>query len=64
MDPAILATLRILESAAKVSSIKRVVITSSMATLLSWEYIISDDVTTVFTGKSLLSVRRSMMKLN
>jgi hypothetical protein len=35
-----------------------------MATLLSWEYIISDDVTTVFTGKSLLSVRRSMMKLN
>ncbi|KAF4471805.1 NAD dependent epimerase dehydratase [Fusarium albosuccineum] len=38
-----MATVGILKSAAKVPSIKRVVITSSMATLLSWDYIISDD---------------------
>lgn len=51
IDPAIKATLGILQSAAKVPSIKRVVITSSIATLLTWEYIISDDMTKVFTGK-------------
>ncbi|KAH7118358.1 hypothetical protein EDB81DRAFT_848094 [Dactylonectria macrodidyma] len=49
IDPAIMATVGILKSAAKVSSIKRVVITSSIATLLMWDYIISDDVTKVFT---------------
>ncbi|KAH8658986.1 hypothetical protein BGZ61DRAFT_567156 [Ilyonectria robusta] len=51
IDPAIKATLGILQSAAKVPSIKRVVITSSIATLLTWEYIISDDMTKVFTAQ-------------
>lgn len=56
IDPAIKATLGILESAAKVPSIKRVVITSSIATLLTWEYIISDDMTKVFTGKYMARI--------
>ncbi|KAF6787091.1 3-beta hydroxysteroid dehydrogenase [Colletotrichum sojae] len=51
VDPAIVATTRVLESALNASSIKRVVITSSIATLLSWEYVISDDVTKVFTAR-------------
>ncbi|WQF78909.1 Putative NAD-dependent epimerase/dehydratase, NAD(P)-binding domain superfamily [Colletotrichum destructivum] len=51
IDPAIVATLRVLESAANVPSIKRVVITSSVAALLSWEYVMSHDVTTTFTAR-------------
>ncbi|GKT43632.1 putative uncharacterized oxidoreductase [Colletotrichum spaethianum] len=51
VEPAITATLRVLESAIKVPSVKRVVITSSIAALLSWEYINSDDVTKVFTAR-------------
>jgi nucleoside-diphosphate-sugar epimerase len=50
IDPAINATIGVLKSAKKVSSIKRVVITSSVAALLSWEFIISSDYTTVLTG--------------
>ncbi|GKT56075.1 3-beta hydroxysteroid dehydrogenase [Colletotrichum tofieldiae] len=46
-----MATLRVLESATKVPSIKRVIITSSIATLLSWEYVVSDDVAKVFTAR-------------
>ncbi|KAH7390203.1 hypothetical protein BKA64DRAFT_645125 [Cadophora sp. MPI-SDFR-AT-0126] len=51
IDPAIIATVGILRSAAKTPSVKRVVITSSIATILTWEYIISDDYTKVFTVK-------------
>ncbi|KAH6714078.1 hypothetical protein BKA61DRAFT_735620 [Leptodontidium sp. MPI-SDFR-AT-0119] len=49
IDPAIDATVGILKSAAKAKSVRRVVITSSMATLLTMEYIMSDDLTKVFT---------------
>ncbi|KZL78347.1 nad dependent epimerase dehydratase [Colletotrichum incanum] len=51
VEPAIMATLRVLESATKVPCVKRIVITSSIATLLSWEYILSDDVVKVFTAR-------------
>ena len=50
IDPAIDATVGILKSAAKAKSVRRVVITSSMATLLTMEYIMSDDFTKVFTS--------------
>ncbi|KAF5010721.1 hypothetical protein FDECE_3132 [Fusarium decemcellulare] len=46
-----MTTVSILKSAAKVPSIKRVVITSSMGTLLSWDYIISDERDKVFTAR-------------
>ncbi|KAM0321920.1 hypothetical protein ACHAQA_009817 [Verticillium albo-atrum] len=49
IEPAVNATVGILESALKVPSIKRVVITSSIAALLTWEYITSPDMTRVFT---------------
>lgn len=55
IDPAINVTIEILKSAARTPSIRRVVITSSMATLLTWEYVISDDLTKVFTCKCTLS---------
>ncbi|KAH6999342.1 hypothetical protein EDB80DRAFT_883696 [Ilyonectria destructans] len=50
IDPAVIATVNILKSAAKVPSIKRVIITSSIATMLTWDYIVSDDITKVFTS--------------
>ncbi|UPL02076.1 hypothetical protein LCI18_013010 [Fusarium solani-melongenae] len=46
-----MATVGILKSAAQVQSIKRVVITSSMATMLTWQYIVSDDTTRIFTPR-------------
>ncbi|EEU34487.1 uncharacterized protein NECHADRAFT_102239 [Fusarium vanettenii 77-13-4] len=49
IEPAINATVGILKSAVKVPSIRRVVITSSIAALLTWEYITSPDTTRVFT---------------
>ncbi|PVH79994.1 NAD(P)-binding protein [Cadophora sp. DSE1049] len=51
IDPAVDVTVGILKSTAKAPSIKRVVITSSIATILTWEYIISDDYTKVFITK-------------
>lgn len=53
IDPAVQATTNVLESAAKVPSIRRVVITSSIATLITMEYLMSDDFTKVFTGKMM-----------
>ncbi|KAH7363187.1 hypothetical protein B0T11DRAFT_353295 [Plectosphaerella cucumerina] len=53
IDPAINATVGVLKSAKKVPSIKRVVITSSVAVLLSWDFIISSDYTTVLTAKDV-----------
>ncbi|RAQ99731.1 Cytochrome P450 [Stemphylium lycopersici] len=50
IDPAVQATIGIMRSAAKVPSVKRVVITSSMATLLPMEYVLSDDTEKVFTA--------------
>ncbi|OAL45527.1 NAD(P)-binding protein [Pyrenochaeta sp. DS3sAY3a] len=50
IDPAIQATMGILRSAAKSPSVKRIVITSSMATLLTMEYVMSDDYERVFTA--------------
>ncbi|KAH7033995.1 hypothetical protein B0J12DRAFT_744734 [Macrophomina phaseolina] len=49
IDPAIMATVGILSAAAKVPSIKRVVITSSIATMLTTEYLRSGDTERVFT---------------
>ncbi|CAN9466381.1 unnamed protein product [Alternaria alternata] len=48
INPAIKATVGILRSAAKVPSIRRVVVTSSMATLLTMEYVMSEDCKRVF----------------
>ncbi|KAH6724415.1 hypothetical protein BKA61DRAFT_665110 [Leptodontidium sp. MPI-SDFR-AT-0119] len=53
IDPAVDATVGILKSAAKTPSVKRIVITSSIATILTWEYIISDDYTKEFTAKDI-----------
>ncbi|KAH9211368.1 hypothetical protein DL95DRAFT_511208 [Leptodontidium sp. 2 PMI_412] len=53
IDPAVDATVGILKSAAKTPSVKRIVITSSIATILTWEYIISDDYTKEFTAKDV-----------
>ncbi|CAN9393685.1 unnamed protein product [Alternaria alternata] len=50
INPAIKATVGILRSAAKVPSIRRVVVTSSMATLLTMEYVMSEDCKRVFTA--------------
>ncbi|UPL02810.1 hypothetical protein LCI18_013744 [Fusarium solani-melongenae] len=49
IDPAINATVGILKAAKEVSTIKRVVITSSIACLLTWDYLVSSDTTKVFT---------------
>ncbi|KAH6689732.1 hypothetical protein F5X68DRAFT_150824 [Plectosphaerella plurivora] len=51
IEPAINATLEVLKSAIKVPSIKKVVITSSVAVLLTWDFIVSSDYTTVLTAK-------------
>ncbi|KFA55424.1 hypothetical protein S40293_09834 [Stachybotrys chartarum IBT 40293] len=51
IDPAVTATLNVLRSAKQVHSIKRIVVTSSIATLLSWEYIVSNDLSKVFTAQ-------------
>ncbi|KAL1793839.1 hypothetical protein ACET3X_007260 [Alternaria dauci] len=50
IDPAIGSTSSILRSAAKTPSVRRIVFTSSVAPLLSLEYIMSDDFTKVFTA--------------
>ncbi|KAG9258099.1 uncharacterized protein F5Z01DRAFT_670749 [Emericellopsis atlantica] len=50
VDPAVNATVGVLKSATKVPTIKRVVITSSIAVLLTWEYVISSDTEKVFTA--------------
>ncbi|EXA31060.1 hypothetical protein BFJ63_vAg16608 [Fusarium oxysporum f. sp. narcissi] len=49
IEPAVNATLGILKAAKKVSKIKRVVITSSIASLITWDYLVSSDITKVFT---------------
>ncbi|ENH73594.1 hypothetical protein FOC1_g10002844 [Fusarium oxysporum f. sp. cubense race 1] len=49
IEPAVNATLGILKAAKKVSTIKRVVVTSSIASLITWDYLISSDTTKVFT---------------
>ncbi|KAI8941571.1 hypothetical protein NX059_002786 [Plenodomus lindquistii] len=49
IDPAVNATTGMLKSAAKAQSVKRVVITSSVATLVTLEYLMSDDHAKVFT---------------
>ncbi|KAF2847930.1 NAD(P)-binding protein [Plenodomus tracheiphilus IPT5] len=51
IDPAVLATTSLLKSTAKAPQIKRVVVTSSMAAILSMEYTRSADVTKVFTAR-------------
>ncbi|KAH6628995.1 hypothetical protein C7974DRAFT_471887 [Boeremia exigua] len=51
IDPAIDSTTGILKSAAKTPSVRRVVFTSSIAPLLSVEYIMSDDLSKVFTAQ-------------
>ncbi|POS71251.1 hypothetical protein DHEL01_v210358 [Diaporthe helianthi] len=50
IDPAINATLRVLESAKNVPTIKRIVITASIGTILKWDWISSNDRTRVFTA--------------
>ncbi|KIL87019.1 hypothetical protein FAVG1_09573 [Fusarium avenaceum] len=55
IDPAVNATVNILKAAKEVSTIKRVVITSSIATLITWDYIISSDTTKVFTARDALT---------
>ncbi|EMT70497.1 hypothetical protein FOC4_g10008958 [Fusarium odoratissimum] len=49
IEPAVKATLGILKAAKKVPTIKRVVITSSIASLITWDYLVSSDTTKVFT---------------
>ncbi|KAF5686290.1 hypothetical protein FCIRC_3008 [Fusarium circinatum] len=49
IEPAVNATLGILKAAKKVATIKRVVITSSIASLITWDYLVSSDTTKVFT---------------
>lgn len=51
IEPAVNATLGILKAAKKVATIRRVVITSSIASLITWDYLVSSDITKVFTGK-------------
>ncbi|KAJ4989203.1 NAD-binding rossmann-fold containing protein [Stagonosporopsis vannaccii] len=53
IDPAVNATVNVLKSAAKVQSVRRVVITSSIATLLTMEYVLSEDCATVFTANDV-----------
>jgi nucleoside-diphosphate-sugar epimerase len=53
IEPAVKGTTSILRSAAKVGSVKRVVITSSIATLIPPEYLVSRDTKRVFSGESL-----------
>jgi nucleoside-diphosphate-sugar epimerase len=50
IDPVIKMTVEVLEAAARAKTVRRVVITSSGGILLSWEYIISNDVSKVFNG--------------
>lgn len=50
IEPAILGTTGILDAALKVSSIKRVVITSSMAAFLDMEYFMTPEPTRIYTG--------------
>lgn len=50
IEPAVNATLNVLKAAKEVSTIRRIVITSSMASLVTWEYLVSSDTTRVFTG--------------
>ncbi|OLN96916.1 Bifunctional dihydroflavonol 4-reductase/flavanone 4-reductase [Colletotrichum chlorophyti] len=50
IDPAVNTTTEILKSAKKASTIKRVVITSSIGVLLTWDYVVSSDMTKVFTA--------------
>ncbi|KAM0261236.1 hypothetical protein ACHAPA_009872 [Fusarium lateritium] len=49
IEPAVKATLGILKAAKDVSTIKRVIITSSIASLITWDYLMSPDTTKVFT---------------
>ncbi|PQE17532.1 hypothetical protein CJF30_00009508 [Rutstroemia sp. NJR-2017a BBW] len=53
IDPVIKMTVEVLEAAARAKTVRRVVITSSGGILLSWEYIISNDVSKVFNANDV-----------
>ncbi|KAH6695592.1 hypothetical protein F5X68DRAFT_272878 [Plectosphaerella plurivora] len=52
VEPAIRGTMGVLESATKISSIRRVVVTSSMAAFLDMTYFVTPDDTRVFNAQS------------
>ncbi|KAM3065060.1 hypothetical protein ACMFMF_011372 [Clarireedia jacksonii] len=53
IDPVVKRTVEVLEAAARAKTVKRVLTTSSASVLASWEYMMSEDVSKVFTANDV-----------